>query len=160
MADALITSDDLLLALDGGTEQLRRLCGQEGDGSPRADRLAYGIAVASEEAYGLLLAGFPDVAQVQALAAADISIRHAVAMLFREKLAEGKDEFRLGDGSTVFSVDGRRARDLLRSKASNATRSSAEEVPGVGPSAMNRPRSSSLGCAPVITERNGRPVGF
>lgn len=162
MAEPLITEADLLLALDGGAETLRELCGDDGNGVRRADRLAYGIAVASEQGYGLLMAGFTTVERVQALAAEDTAVRHALCMIFREALASGKKEHRLPDGKTVFTPDAAIARDLLRGKASGSPRTSAEEVPTVGASSVLRPRASSLQPArPALSVRSGgRPVGF
>ena len=48
MAAPLITTDDLVLAFDGNAEELRRIAGDDGTGTARADRVAYGIGVASE----------------------------------------------------------------------------------------------------------------
>ncbi len=160
MAAALITEAHLLLALDGSAEQLRRLAGDDGTGTARADRVTYGIAVASEEAYGILLAGFESVERVQALAAEDVAVRHAIAMIWRETLASGKDDFRLPDGKTIFSADARVARDLLRAKAQGARRSSAEEVAAVGQSGLLRPRASSVQRSYLTDPTSGRPVGF
>ncbi len=161
MADPLITPDDLALAFDGSTEMQRRLAGDDGTGQPRADRVAYGIAVVSEEGYAILLSGFETVERVKRLAANDIAVRHALCMIWREVMAQGKDEFRLGDGSTVFSPDARKARDLLREKARGARRTSAEEVTpdGPGQSGLLRPRSAHR-IPSVILGSNGRPVGF
>lgn len=162
MAAALITSADLLLAFDGDTEQLRRLAGDDGTGEPRADRVTYGIAVASEEMYGILKAGFGSNERVQLLAANDPSVRHAGAMIFREVLADGKDDFRLPDGKTIFSASARVGRDTLREKSRGAKRTSAEEVTpnGPGESAVLRPRSSSGNARSILTDSRGRPVGF
>lgn len=160
MADPLITSADLLLALDGSAEQLRRLAGDDGTGVAREDRVAYGIDVASEEAYGILLAGFESVERVQALAAADVSVRHSIAMIWREVLAAGKDDFRLPDGKSIFSADARVARDQLRAKAQGARRSSAEEVATVGQSGLLRPRAASVQRSYLTNPTTGRPVGF
>lgn len=164
MAADLVTQADLLLALAGGTEKLRQLAGDTGtsDPTPDADRIAYGIAVASEDAYGILLSGFPTVETVQHLAANDPSVRHAVAMIFREKLAEGKDEFRLPDGTCVFAPDARRARDLLREKSRGAKRTSAEEVTPDGPgrSTLLRPRAATGDRSSFRDPNTGRPVGF
>lgn len=160
MAADLITTADLLLAFDGSTEQLRRLAGNDGTGQPRADRVAYGIAAASEDAYGILLSGFDTNTRVQALAAADVGVRHAIAMIWREKLAEGKDEFRLPDGSTIYSGDARRARDLLREKARGARRSSAEANASVGQSGLLRPRVRQGATPSIFTDCHGKPVGF
>lgn len=161
MAADLITEADLLLAFDGNAEQLRRLAGDDGTGTARADRVAYGIAVASEDAYGILLAGFTTVEKVQALAERDPSVRHAIAMIFREKLAEGKDEFRLPDGSCIYAPDARRARDLLRGKASGAPRTSAESATnGPGPSSLLRPRTATPPRSLMLDAITGRPRGF
>lgn len=161
MAADLITTANLLLAINGGNEELRRLAGDDGTGSYRTDRVAYAITVASEQAYGLLMAGFSTVANVQALAANDVAVRHAIAMIVREVLAEGKEQFRLPDGKTVFSDDARRARDVLRGKSTGAPRTSAEEVsPGPGQSTLLRPRASSGPKPSVFTDCNGKLVGF
>lgn len=160
MAADLITTADLLLAFDGSTEQLRRIAGDDGSGQPRADRVAYGITVASEEVYSILLSGFDTNVRVQELAANDVSVRHAAAMIFREKLVEGKDEFRLPDGKTVFSNDARVARDLLREKARGARRTSAEAVSTVGQSGLLRPRARGGGAKSIFTDPCGKPVGF
>ncbi len=160
MAADLITEAHLLLALDGGVQTLLELCGDDGTGVRRADRLAYGIEAASEQGYGILLAGFTTNERVQALAASDTAVRHALAMIFRDVLAQGKKEFRLGDGKTMFSEDARQARDLLRGKSSGAPRSSAETTTDVGQSSLLRPRSSRGNTRSVLTDSNGRPVGF
>ena len=161
MAADLIAEADLLLTFDGNAEQLRRLAGDDGTGIARADRVAYGIAVASEDAYGILLAGFTTVEKVQALAERDPSVRHAIAMIFREKLAEGKDEFRLPDGSCIYAPDARRARDLLRGKASGAPRTSAESATnGPGPSSLLRPRTATPPRSLMLDAVTGRPRGF
>jgi hypothetical protein len=160
MADALITTDDLELAFNGSTEMLRRLCGDDGAGSYRTDRADYGIAVASEEMYGILLSGFDSNERVQALAAGDVAVRHAGAMIWRDVLAQGKDEFRLPDGGNVFSPDARKARDMLREKARGAKRSSAEETAAVGQSGLLRPRSAQRTTSGTFTDSCGKPVGF
>lgn len=162
MADPLITTADLLLAIDGNTEQMRRLAGDDGTGVARADRVAYGIAVASEEAYGILRSGFETNEKIVYLAANDPSVRHAIAMLWREALAQGKDEFRLPDGSCIYSGDARRARDLLREKARGALRSSAEEVATNGPgrSSLLRPRTATPPPSLILDRTTGRPRGF
>ena len=88
MAAALITEDDIKLALDGTAETLRELAGDDGTGAARADRVAYGIAVASEDAYGILLAGFGTVEKVQALAANDRrDIRRVTRLRFAQDFA-------------------------------------------------------------------------
>ncbi len=162
MAAALITQADLELALEGGSETLRELAGDDGAGGPRTVRVEYAIAVASEEAYGLLKSGFPSNDQVIALVGADIAVRHAIAMIARDVLTQGAREMRLPDGSTQFSKDAMRARDLLRGKGSGSPRTSSEELPAVGLSAMLRPRASSLSTSSTaaLATRNGRPVGF
>jgi hypothetical protein len=161
MADALITTADILLALDGSTEQLRRLAGDNGAGIARTDRVDYGIAVASEEAYGILIAGFDSVERVQALAAEDVLVRHAIVMIFRFTLADGKDGFRdPASGRCIFEASARAARDALRAKASGAKRTSAETVPGVGQSGLLRPRTATNPAPSLFTDRCGRPVGF
>ena len=161
MAADLITEDDIKLALDGSADTLRELAGDDGTGAPRADRIAYGIGVASEDAYGILLAGFGTVEKVQALAANDPSVRHAVAMIFREKLAEGKKDFRLPDGTCSFAPDARRARDLLREKSRGAQRTSAEETTnGPGRSSLLRPRSANAIPSRMLDSTTGRPRGF
>ena len=68
MAADLFDVDDIKLALPGGDETLRRFAGDTGvaDAAPDAARIAYGISVASEQIYGLLLAGGWSVAQVVA----------------------------------------------------------------------------------------------
>ena len=161
MADPLFTSDDIKLALEGGDAQLRRLAGDDGTGAPRADRVAYGIAVASEEGYGILLSGFGTTLAVQRLAAADPLVRHALVMIWRETLAQGRDEFRLPDGACTFTPDARRARDLLREKARGGKRTSAEEATnGPGESALLRPRATSVIPSKIISSTTGKPIGF
>lgn len=160
MADPLITVDDILAALDGGEETLRRLAGDDGTGSYREARVDYAITVASEEAYGILLSGFDSNARVKALVAADVAARHAIVMIWREVITQGKDEFRLPDGRTVFSADARIGRDALREKARGAKRTSAEEVTGVGQSGLLRPRASAGPMRSIFRDSRGRPVGF
>ena|SRR6185369_133195 len=162
MADPLFTTDDLTLAFDGDTEMQRRLAGDDGTGQPRADRVAYGIAVASEEGYGILMSGFDTIERVQRLAANDIAVRHALCMIWRETLAQGKDEFRLPDGTTVFSPDARKGRDLLREKARGARRTSAEQVTpnGPGQSGLLRPRASHTQSSVLRDPATGKMTGF
>jgi hypothetical protein len=153
MAADLITTDDLLLALgSGGTEKLRQLAGTAADGTPVADRLAYGLSVASEQAYGILMSGFVTTAAVAALAAEDVDVRHQIAMIAREVLAEGNEQFRTPDGKNSFASSARTARDVLREKARGARRTSAETAPGVGQSRVLRPRGSD-GCTTSIFGR-------
>lgn len=164
MADALFTTDDLKLALAGGDETLRRLAGDTGATDPTPDpvRVAYGIDVASEELYGILRSGFETNEKIAFLAANDPSVRHAGCMIFREVLGQGRDEFRLPDGTCVFSPDARKARDLLREKARGALRSSAEEVATNGPgrSALLRPRTATPPPSLILDRTTGRPRGF
>lgn len=162
MAAPLITTDDLVLAFDGNAEELRRIAGDDGTGTARADRVAYGIGVASEEGYGILRAGFVTNEAIQRLAANDPAVRHALAMIFREVLAQGKSEFRLPDGQTVFSGDARRARDLLREKSRGGVRTSAEEVTpnGPGESSLLRPRTANTQRSVLTDPRTGKVTGF
>lgn len=162
MATDLFTQADLLLAFDGTAETLRELAGDDGTGVARADRVAYGISVASEEMYGILRAGFPTNEVVQNLAANDPSVRHAGAMIFREVLASGKKEFRLPDGTCQFTPDARRARDMLREKSRGALRTSAEEVTSNGPgrSSLLRPRTAHTLPSVMLDRITGLPRGF
>ena len=99
MAADLFTEADISLALPGGAETLRRFAGDTGvaDATPDAARIAYGISVASEQVYGLLMAGGWSVDQIVALAAADPAVRHAGVMIWREVLCEGPSDFLVND---------------------------------------------------------------
>lgn len=150
MAAPLITQDDLILALNpGGTEKLRQLAGTDAAGQPNADKVAYGIEVATEEGYELLLGGFQTNERVQALAATDVAVRFRLCMIARYAMAEGNEQFRTPDGKNQFASSAREARDGLREKSRGAKRSSAEgtEVSGakVGQSSLLRPRASKKG---------------
>ena len=150
MAAPLITQADMIAALgSGGTEKLRQLAGTAADGSPVADRVTYGIAVASEEGYEILLGGFGTNERVQALAADDISVRHRRCMIARCAMAEGNEQFRTPDGKNQFASSAREARDGLREKSRGAKRSSAEGGTA-GKSAVLRPRSSNGGTCSVF----------
>lgn len=150
MGDPLITIDNLKLALGAGaTEQLRQLAGDDGTGQPDATRVAYGIAAASEQTYGILMGGFGTEEQIVALAANDVDVRHQVAMIAREVLAEGNAQFRTPDGKNAFASSARVARDVLREKSRGARRSSAEGTTAGGVtvqrSSLLRPRASASG---------------
>lgn len=161
MADPLCTAQNLIDRLDGGAEELRRLCGDDGAGSYDTTSLTRAIATASEEAYGLLLSGFSTVANVVELVENDAAVLDAVCHLTRYALTRWKNEFRQPDGSAAFAREAREARDLLREKSRGAKRSSAEEVtPGPGRSTLLRPRSSSGNTPSKLTDSYGRPVGF
>jgi len=160
MAAALISEDDLKLAIGpGADEQLRQLAGDDNTGAPIAARVTYGIDVASEEAYGLLLSGFETNERIQALAENDPLVRHSIAMIARETLAMGREQFRLPDGKCCFSPDARVARDALREKSRGAKRTSAETT-AAGRSALLRPRGSDGGVRSYLTDSCGRPRGF
>ena len=151
MAANLITQNDLVLALNpGGTEKLRQLAGDDGTGQPAAANVAYGIGIASEEGYELLLSGFETNERVQALAAADQVVRFRIAMIARYVMAEGNEQFRTPDGKNQFASSAREARDALREKSRGAKRSSAEPSAGVGRSGLLRPRGSSGGTSSIF----------
>lgn len=147
MAALLLSQDDLLIALNpGGTEKLRQLAGTDATGAPNADKILYGLSVASEEGYELLLGGFETNERVQALAAADVSVRFRLAMIARYALAEGNEQFRTPDGKNQFATSAREARDGLREKSRGAKRTSAEGG-AAGQSTLLRPRGSNKGCS-------------
>lgn len=155
MADALITQDDLILALgSGGTEKLRQLAGTDATGAPVAERVTYGINVASEEGYEILLGGFLTNERVQALAADDVSVRHRLCMIARAAMAEGNEQFRTPDGKNQFASSARESRDGLREKSRGAKRSSAEGG-SAGKSAVLRPRSSNGGTTSIFPRSGG-----
>lgn len=160
MADPLITAQQLIDRFDRGEEDLRRFAGDDGAGSYHVGKVTEGIAVASAETYGILLAGFDTNERVQALAANDPEVLNALARLVRYHLTVFKDDFRLPDGKSVFSSDAREARDALREKARGAKRSSAEATAAVGQSALLRPRGSSGPRRSILTDASGKPVGF
>lgn len=143
MADPLLTAQNMIDRLDGGAAKLRELAGDDGTGGYLAGKVTIAIGVASKEGYGILLAGFETNERVKDLAANDDEVLDALCHLARYHLANWKDEFRLPDGKSVFEPSATRARDLLRMKASAATRSAAEEIPTIGKSALIRPRGSA-----------------
>lgn len=162
MAAALLTAQDLIDRLDGGEEELRRLAGDDGTGVYNVAAVTTAIATASEEGYGILMSGFPTVAAVQALVANDAAVLDALCAITRYALTKWKHQFRLPDGTAIYAKDAREARDLLREKARGGKRSSAEAVTpgGPGSSTLLRPRSSSGPARSVLTDCNGKPVGF
>lgn len=125
MADPLITAQDIIDRLDGGEEELRRLAGDDGTGSYSADKVTAAIAEASEAAYGILKAGFQTNARVKLLVDADADAKTQIVHMVRHALTQFKNDFRM-NGEPPFAGDARRARDILRQKASFALRTSAE----------------------------------
>lgn len=162
MAADLVTAADLIARLDGGEEALRELAGDDGAGAYRADVVALAITEASEEGYGILLAGFPTVETVQHLAANDPSVKGALCQLTRYALTRWKKAFRLPDGTSIFQPEAREARDLLREKSRGAKRTSAEEVTTDGPgrSTLLRPRTATGDRSFLRDTVTGRPRGF
>lgn len=161
MAADLITAQDLIDRLDGGAEALREIAGDDGTGSYRTGPVGIAITEASEEAYGILLAGFTTNEKVQALVANDSSVKGAICQLTRYALTRWKKEFRLPDGKSVYQSEAREARDLLRGKASGAPRTSAETATnGPGPSSLLRPRTATPPRSLMLDAITGRPRGF
>lgn len=163
MADDLITAQQLIDRYDGGAEALREYAGTVIDGDAAVydpDKVAAAIAGASDEAYGILLGGFETNERVQALAANDVEVLDALALLVRYRLTRFKKEFRRPDtGMSIFLGDAREARDALRMKSDGAKRTSAEKaVNGPGESELLRPRGSHR-IRSAITD-DGTPRGF
>lgn len=161
MSTALIAQSDLVLAFKGGVEQVRRFAGDDGAGNPDPVRVAYGIGVASDEGYGILLAGGWSPAQIVTLAADDAAVRHALCIIWRWAVTDGVDEFRSPEGISIFFSGAKSARDTLRGKASGSPRTIAEADPAVGPSANLAPRASNSAGTPILgRDRSGNVAGF
>lgn len=157
MAISLIAQSDIEAAI--GVNRTQQLSDDDQDGVADPDIINLAIDVASSDAYGYLLPGYPDPVSAKNLVDNDTSARFAVADLAIAWLGLRPTEFSTAEGMAPFTRRQDMAIKKLNAIGRGTARSAGEPTAGLNPNISATLSKGAPAFDFVFATNRGRPNG-